>query len=92
MVVKIKKQNTQKKCVIKRKFKFDNYTNCSKAAQLENKNYLEKSKFTQIVSFVTKENIKTVCSYHVTYAFQSEATLSSCLNVKELLARSRREI
>ena len=33
-----------------------------------------------------------VCSYHVTYAFQSESTLYSCLNVKELLARSRREI
>ena len=34
----------------------------------------------------------TVCSYHVTYAFQSESTLCSCLNVKELLARSRSEI
>ena len=34
----------------------------------------------------------TVCSYHVTYAIQSESTLYSCLNVKELLARSRREI
>ena len=33
----------------------------------------------------------TVCSCHVTYAFQSESTLCSCLNVKELLARSRRE-
>ena len=30
----------------------------------------------------------TVCSYHVTYAFQSESTLYSCPNVKELLARS----
>ena len=36
--------------------------------------------------------IMTVSSYHVTYAFQSESTLYSCLNVKELLARSRREI
>ena len=35
---------------------------------------------------------KIVCSYHVTYAFQSESTLYSCLNVKELLARSRRKI
>ena len=34
----------------------------------------------------------TVCFYHVTYAFQSESTLYKCLNVKELLARSRREI
>ena len=28
---------------------------------------------------------KSVCSYHVTYAFQSESTLYICLNVKELL-------
>ena len=34
----------------------------------------------------------TVSSCHVTYAFESESTLYSCLNVKELLARSRREI
>ena len=34
----------------------------------------------------------TVCSYHVTYVFQSESTLYSCLDVKELLARNRREI
>ena len=33
-----------------------------------------------------------VCSYHVTYAFQSESTLYSCLNVKQLLARSRSKI
>ena len=31
----------------------------------------------------------TVSSFHVRYAFQSESTLSSCLNVKELLARNR---
>ena len=37
-------------------------------------------------------NILTVCSYHVTYVFQSESTLYSCLNVKELLALSRHEI
>ena len=34
----------------------------------------------------------TVCSCHVTYAFQSESTIYSCLNVKEFLAQSRREI
>ena len=33
-----------------------------------------------------------VCSYHVTYSFHCESTLHSCLNVKELLARSRRHI
>ena len=32
-----------------------------------------------------------VCYYHLTYAFQSESTLYSCLNVKEPFARSRRE-
>ena len=37
-------------------------------------------------------NVLTVCSYHVTYTFQSESTLYSCLNVKELLAQSRRNI
>ena len=30
----------------------------------------------------------TVCSYHVAYAFQSESTLYSCLNVKELVAQN----
>ena len=34
----------------------------------------------------------TVCSYRVTYVFQSEFTLYNCLNVMELLARNRREI
>ena len=41
---------------------------------------------------LTTNSKLTVCSYHVTYAFQSESTLYCCLNVKELLARSRREI
>ena len=36
--------------------------------------------------------VLTVCSYHITYAFQSESTLYGCLNVKELLAQNRREI
>ena len=59
------------------------------------------SKFTEIFSntlekhtplkFKTIRNL-TVCSCHVTYAFQSESIIYSCLNVKELLARSRREI
>ena len=36
--------------------------------------------------------IMTVCSCHVKYAFQSDSTFYSCLNVKELLARNSREI
>ena len=34
----------------------------------------------------------TVCYCHVTYAFHSDSTLYSYLNVKELLARNRRHI
>ena len=34
----------------------------------------------------------TVCSCHVTYAFQNESTLYICLNVKELLTRKCRNI
>ena len=34
----------------------------------------------------------TACSYHVTCVFQRESTLYISLNVKELLARSRRKI
>ena len=33
----------------------------------------------------------TICSCRVTYAFQSEFTLYSCLDVEELVARSRRQ-
>ena len=38
--------------------------------------------------FVTRVYL-TVCSYHVTCAFQSESTLYSCLNFKELFAQNR---
>ena len=41
--MKIKKAKITKKCVTKRKLKFENYKNCFEAIQLENKiNYLEK--------------------------------------------------
>ena len=45
-----------------------------------------------LISVLTENLTCTVCSCHVTYAFQSESTLYSCLNVKELLARKRHEI
>ena len=55
--------------------------------------------FTKYMSVLLKMDLiniivfcMTVCSYNVTYAFQSKSTLYSCLNVKELLARSRCEI
>ena len=42
--VKIKRQTAQRKFVIKRKLKFENYKNYLEATQLENKtNYLEKN-------------------------------------------------
>ena len=41
---------------------------------------------------VINRSLQTICSYHVTYAFQSKSTLYSFLNVKELLARNMREI
>ena len=34
----------------------------------------------------------TACSCHFAYAFQSESTLYSCLNIKKLVAQSRCEI
>ena len=34
----------------------------------------------------------TVCYFRVTYAFQSESTLYSCLDVKELFARNRHDV
>ena len=52
--------------------------------------FLDKIRERELIS--KNLSILTVCSCHVTYAFQSESTLYSCLNVKELLARSRREI
>ena len=39
-----------------------------------------------------KDYYSTVCYYHVAYAFQRESALYSCLNVKELLDRNRRDI
>ena len=41
----VKKAKGTKKCVIKRKLKFENYKNCLKATQLDNKiKYREKNK------------------------------------------------
>ena len=54
---------------------------CTDSDNYVNVNYKERSKKALIV-----------CFYHVTYEFESESTLYSCLNVKELLVRSRRHI
>ena len=44
-----------------------------------------------VFRIINKSNA-AICSYHVTYAFQSKSTLYSCLNVRELFARNRRNI
>ena len=56
-----KKAKGTKKCVIKRKCNFENYKNCLKATQRENKtNHLEKNKI-DIDSI--KESMKTINQY-----------------------------
>ena len=57
-----KKTKDTKKCVIKRKFKFENYKNCLEATHLENKiNHLEKNKIDpDILKKDQKEFIKTI--------------------------------
>ena len=42
--------------------------------------------------YLSVRYIWLLCSYHVKYAFQSESTPYSCLNVTELFPRSRQEI
>ena len=60
-----KKAKGTKKCVIKRKLKFENYKNCFEATQRENKiNYLEKNKIDidSVEEYVKKKqeiNLKT---------------------------------
>ena len=73
------------------KFKTGDVIEISKQKIIFAKDYV--SNFFEETFMIKKvKNNMTVCSCHVTYAFQSESTLYSCLNVKELLARSRREI
>ena len=53
------------------------------------------SRFVRLNQVMSKEEIVSKCYdcyYHVTYAFQSESTLHSYLNVKEPLAENRRGI
>ena len=49
-----KKAKDTKKCVIKRKIKFDNYKNCLEATQLNNTNHLEKNKIN--IDKIKKDN------------------------------------
>ena len=59
----------------------------------KHKERIKEFKRTGDTRYIYRNQLDKACFfYHVTYAFQSESTLYSCLNVKELLARSRREI
>ena len=73
------------------KFKTGDVIEISKQKIIFAKDYV--SNFFEETFMIKKvKNNMTVCSCHVTYAFQSESTLYSCLNVLELLARSRCKI
>ena len=57
-MVKIKKAKGTKKCVIKRKLKFEDYKNCLEAAQIENKQVIQKKmKLMQIILKKIKQNL-----------------------------------
>ena len=50
-----------------------------------------------LMLFITNKQLRwwlctRLCYYDVIYAFQSESTLYSCLNIKELLTQNRRDI
>ena len=53
---------------------------------------LSRNYVNQVLTLSARSFIMTVCYYHVTYAFQIESKFYSCLNVKELLLRNRRNI
>ena len=54
-----KKAKDTKKCVIKRKLKFENYENCLGATKLENEvNYLEKNKIN--LDSLKKNHVKSI--------------------------------
>ena len=50
------------------------------------------AKLAKRLNYVVSTYLYGVYYYHVTYAFPSESTLYSCLNVKVLLARNRRGV
>ena len=65
MVVKISKQRAQKKCIIKRKLKFENYKACLKATQLENKvNYLEKKELYKRIESIDSIEYVFICLWN----------------------------
>ena len=69
-VVKTKKVKGTKKCVIKRKLKFEGYKDCLESIQLENKiNHLEKKK--------KKNEVDTLKKYHKDFLKNYELILKT---------------
>ena len=64
----------------------------SVAQNKRNSDLARKIPYLGIFRMIFEITIVIVCYYHVTYKFQSESTLYSCLNVKELPAGNRRQI
>ena len=55
--------------------------------------FCQTDKLIQLSSdYIFTQHHLIVCFYHVTHTFQSESTLYSCLNVKELLSSNRCKI
>ena len=80
--------STTKKKLLKRK---GNSIAPAKTNAPISQTFSERLKLT-IQTYQMRNKELTVCSCYVKYAFQSESILYSCLNVKELFARSRRKI
>ena len=53
---------------------------------------MEKVKLFNVALLLNVNPLENTLDYFVKYAFQNESTLYSCLNVEELLARSRHKI
>ena len=69
---------------------------CRTNIKVSNENYVSRlnwsSPVLRIFVWFTRFFQMTVCSCHATYAYQTESTLYSCLNVKEPLARSKYKV
>ena len=69
---------------------------CRTNIKVSNENYVSRLNWSSpvLIIFVwfTRFFQMTVCSCHATYAYQTESTLYSCLNVKEPLARSKYKV
>ena len=79
-------------CTVYSLFQFSYLHAFHKPNNITTKLNLKVRSYFQSLPNKTTEKYSPVYFCHATYAFQSESTLYSCVNVKELLVRSRREI